>query len=90
MLLLHHRLRRWLGLRLSGASKRVDAAQRACDGFHRRGNGRQLGRLRLQLSQGGLDTRQRRLRTRPEQRAARPLDLMQRAHCLRDGCRQLE
>jgi hypothetical protein len=68
----------------------VHAAERAGDRFQRLDDRRMLRRLRLKVRESGLNAGQRGLCVRNELRASRALDLVQRAHGLRDGCSEFE
>jgi hypothetical protein len=83
--------RRCLRSRLRcGPRERVHAPERGGHRFERGGDGRELRRLRLKLGHGDLEMRERCRGVRQQLRTARALDLVQRAHRLRDGCRELE
>lgn len=90
--LLRLRRYRWRGaLRWGGrARERVDTAQRARDGLERRRHRRVLGRLSLELSERALKASERGLNRWAELCPARPLDLVQRSHRLRDRSRKIK
>jgi hypothetical protein len=68
----------------------MDVPERARHRFEGRRHGGELRGLRLELRDRGLEEGKRRGRVGRELRPARALDLVERAHRLRDRCGQLE